>query len=147
MADTRYKLNSAVEKLVISVSLKGIVIFALLFLVSCYSDGSRVEVTDHQSAIVYIPKGVIQCEDGSGLTLQSSEQRLVEVGINVISSKCAFNNLIDVMDACGAGTAEIIIHEIPQASLVEARKAGYESTKNIFDEYTVVDCLTKKVRL
>jgi hypothetical protein len=141
VADTRYKFNFVVDELKLLVCLKGVVFLFLLFLVSCNEDNFKREVPNDQLITVYIPKGAIQCEPDSGLTLQSSERTLVELSIDVTSSKCALNNLVDIMAECGAGTAEIIIHVIPQVSIEDVKKAGYKSTKSIYDEYTTIDCI------
>jgi hypothetical protein len=91
------------------------------------------------TAYVFIAKGSIQCES-TGQTRAQSAQPLVDAGIDVVSSRCAYDNSFSTIALCGAGTNEMIIHEIPQASLVDAENLGYASTQTLKGEHTVFTC-------
>jgi hypothetical protein len=101
--------------------------------------GDPAPKPDTGTAYVFTSKGSIQCES-TGQTRAQSAQPLIDAGIDVVSSRCAYDTSFATIALCGAGTNEIIIHEIPQASLVDAENLGYASTQTLKGEHTVFTC-------
>ena len=119
-----------------AVSKLGLSCLLLAGLSSC--DDLDVKV-DIGSILVFESKEAVQCQD-AGLSLEESAQGLVDEGIDVISSKCAYINLLDVVTVCGVKTNEIIVHEIPLQSLIDAIEVGFMGTEAIDNDYTVYEC-------
>ncbi len=82
------------------------------------------EPENSYTAFVYESKNSIQCGD-SGLTKAESALKLTNIGVDVTSSVCAYDNLIDVIQACDNPTNEIIVHSIPVASITDAKGVGF----------------------
>lgn len=89
--------------------------------------------------VVFESKGSIQCES-NGQSREESARKLIEIGIDVIESKCAYDDSMSVTTVCGAGTNEIIVHEIPAQSLIDAEKIGFTSSLEIENDFTVYEC-------
>ncbi|CAA0118180.1 Uncharacterised protein [BD1-7 clade bacterium] len=120
--------------------LKLITVLCSLFILGCNSDKSESdEVLEPTFVSVFASKESIQCES-SGLSKEDSANQLIDVGIDVTNSGCAYNNSINVLAVCGTGTSEIIVHNIPEQSLKDAEGLGFISTESIDNEYTVFDC-------
>jgi len=112
-------------------------LMAFLLAASCSTESNKTDVPAYNSEItvVFESKGAVQCES-EGITVSDSAQKLINSGIDVIESHCAYHNLTDVMSVCGAGSNEIIIHNIPAQSSVDALELGfYEAT-----DYSIYEC-------
>ena len=67
-------------------------------------------------------------------------QRLVDTGIDVIQSNCAYSNLITVISLCGTRTSEILVHKIPVQNVADAEGDGFTNTNEIDNDYSVYEC-------
>lgn len=112
-------------------------IFLLLYLTACSS------ATDENDEIVYIDNGAIQCGT-SGLTALQTAQTLIDIGIDVSNSQCAYLTDIAVAALCGLGDTNINVHTIPKQSLTDARTLGYESVSTLIrgseSGYALINC-------
>ena len=117
--------------------LQALSLMAFLLVASCSTESNKNDTPPQRPEItvVFESKGAVQCA-GEGVTVSDSAQKLINSGIDVIESHCACHNLTDVMSVCGAGSNEIIIHNIPAQSSVDALELGfYEAT-----DYSIYEC-------
>ena len=117
--------------------LQALSLMAFLLVASCNTERNKDDADPQNSEItvVFESKGAVQCES-EGMTVSDSAQKLINSGIDVIESHCAYHNLVDVMSVCGASSNEIIIHDIPAQSSVDASELGfYEAT-----DYSIYEC-------
>ena len=97
-------------------------------------------------ALVYEGRQSLQCGT-RGLTTQESAQKLVNGGIDVVLSNCGVITGVVYAAVCGAGTGEILIHEIRAVNLPDAEKRGFKSVVTLTDpiagtDWAKVDCQT-----
>jgi hypothetical protein len=79
-----------------------------------------------------------QCE-GPQLTLKESAGKLVNAGIAVSRSSCGYTGMM-YPTVCGAGTGEIMVHDIPEASEAEAAALGFARVDEQFGDWSRAPC-------
>jgi hypothetical protein len=112
-----------------------------LLLAACSNGSGNRELSndEKETATVFEEKHSILCGP-SGLSIEESAQRLVDTGIDVIQSDCAYNNLITVISLCGTRTSEILVHKIPVQNVADAEGDGFANTNDIDNDYNVYEC-------
>ncbi len=65
------------------------------------------------------------------VTRRQSAARLTAAGVEVLASQCGIIENLMFPAVCGAGTPQIIVHEIPRGSLAAAQAAGFASTDSL----------------
>lgn len=88
---------------------------------ACGGDKNNSEET-----YVFVGSGAIQCQYG-GDTLETTAEPLIQAGIDVIESDCAYKTNVVVISSCGAPTTNINLHKISSANIDDAEKLGYYS--------------------
>ena len=120
-----------------------IAVLTIALLSACSNDGGNSQIYNGDNkaatATVFEEKNSIQC-GSSGLSTEQSQQTLITGGIDVIQSKCAYNHLTAFASVCGAGTSEILVHEISKQNMVDAEKLGFTDTDDINNDYSIYDC-------
>lgn len=115
---------------------KLLIIPILMSLVACNS-------SDDKRTYVYIDDGAIQCES-SGLSVDETAQPLIEYGVDVFESSCAYITGIAIAAQCGLGDSNINIHLINKESVIDAQNIGYEPASTLKDNgylgYETVEC-------
>lgn len=71
-----------------------------------------------------------QC-DAAFITRTQSAARLTAAGIDVRRSSCGHIEGVAYPAVCGAGTGQILLHDIPSSSLEAARAAGFEDADKL----------------
>lgn len=66
-------------------------------------------------------------------TLPQSAAKLSLAGVQVLRSSCGIQTGVFHPTVCGAGTGEIIVHNIPMPQLSAARAAGFQPTAMLVD--------------
>jgi len=118
---------------------------ATLLLVACGGDSSAPAPGD---TLVYVDRGVRQCES-DGIAPQASAQILIDAGIDVLQSSCGIRTGVAFPAVCGAGTADILVHEIRSVNLPDAERLGFQETSTLIDTaagtgYELVDCDSRR---
>jgi len=96
--------------------------------------------------LVYESRQSVQC-GSRGLTTQQSALKLTHGGIDVVQSACGAMTGVGFPAVCGAGTGEILMHEIRSVSLSDAEQLGFQSVATLQNpalgtDYAWVDCQT-----
>lgn len=70
---------------------------------------------------------------------------LIEAGIDVLGSTCGYHTGVAYPAVCGAGTNDILVHEIRQVNLPDAEAVGFEALETLVDAaagtgYELIDC-------
>ena len=137
------------------IKIMSLLIFALA---GCSSDNTNspadiAEEVDapQENIIVYISKGSTQCNN-DGLSEEASTQSLVDVGIDVLETYCGRTTELDFPTVCGAGTGEIIAHEIREVNLESAIEEGYQDIESLIDEenmlsYEINECTNSQIEI
>ncbi len=116
-------------------------------LVACTDNGPDGAVNgdvDPSIAMVYTNRGAVQCEH-SGLSPQDSATVLAAAGLDVLSTSCGFQTGIAYPAVCGAGTPDILVHEIRSVNLPDAEALGYHPVEALVDPdvgtgYQLTEC-------
>lgn len=69
---------------------------------------------------------VAQCA-APAVTLAQSATRLSSAGVSVHRSSCGIIEGVAMATVCGAGTSEVLLHDIPISQLAGAEAAGFQS--------------------
>lgn len=113
-----------------------------LLIAACASE-TKETLIDDSLDIVYINNGSIQCES-EGIPARETAQQLINRGIDVISSKCAFLTGIGAPAQCGLPGTMINIHVINAQNVPDAKELGFERVTTLrLDNtkgYEVIDC-------
>lgn len=117
---------------------------ALAGAAACSSDGGSALDPGPGDTLVYESRGARQCES-DGLTAEASAQKLINAGIDVLSSTCGYRTGVAFAAVCGGPTADILIHEIRIANLPDAERLGFAEVATLIDAsagtgYTAIDC-------
>lgn len=98
-------------------------VFALMA-TACMHD--KVAPPDESPDVVVFEAGpqVAQCAPVA-VTLQQSAARLSGAGVEVRRSSCGFIEDVFYPAVCGAGTGQILLHDIPAEALAAAEAAGF----------------------
>lgn len=98
--------------------------------------------------LVYESSGRLQCEAG-GLTPQQSAMKLAAADIKALASSCGVVTGVAYPAVCGAGTGDILLHEIRTADLPAAHQLGFATADSLRTgssiDYQQVDCETRAV--
>ncbi|GLS25397.1 hypothetical protein [Marinibactrum halimedae] len=97
-----------------------------------------------QKVMMYISKGVIQCEF-EGYKPEETAEQLTEAGLEVTASTCGEMTGVSVPDACGSGTTQINLHEVEGVRQDDAESMGFAPVYELIDEragtgYVEVPC-------
>ena len=84
--------------------------------------------------------GSVQCELGSGISLEQMAQQLRNAGIDVICAQKGGDGMVQA-GVCGNSTGVINIYTIHDASRADARKLGFEPVSTL-PEYRDAPCPT-----
>lgn len=122
-----------------------------LFLAACPED----TVTSEDSAtaesavapgdsLVFADRGVRQCES-DGISPEASAQILIDAGIDVIRSNCGIRTGVAYLAVCGAGSVDILVHEIRSVNVPDAEVLGFQEISTLVDaakgtSYELIDC-------
>jgi hypothetical protein len=98
---------------------------AVLALAACKDDGTVV--------VYEFGPHLAQCSPPA-ITLAGSAAKLTDAGIQVLQSSCGFLEGVAFPAVCGAGTGELLLHDIPAASVVAAEAAGFVRASTISGE-------------
>lgn len=117
--------------------------FAVLGLaaVACKDDGIPPPSAPGIDEVVVFENGphLAQCALPA-ITRTQSAAKLTGAGIEVRSSSCGVREGIAYPAVCGAGTGEILLHEIPESSLAEARARGFAPAEELEHGWRAVKC-------
>jgi hypothetical protein len=97
------------------------------------------------SVRVFIATGHTQCNN-DGVTLAQTELRLLQAGIDVLSSSCGAITGVAYIAACGGPTPDINLHYVRRANLPDAERVGFRNVTIIGTPtvpgtgYQVVNC-------
>lgn len=101
---------------------------------ACMNDGDApIQAPGIAEAVVF--EGgphVAQCAPVA-ITLRQSAAKLTTAGIDVRRSSCGFIEGVAYPAVCGAGTGQILLHDIPATSLAAAEAAGFASVESLPD--------------
>ena len=102
----------------------------------------KIDEDDVEVVEVYISKGHLQCEDGSGKTLSVTEMMLQQVGVKSYSSECGVITGVMPPALCGTTTLRINVHGIDERKLPEAEMIGFKSVESFEgkQDYEIVSC-------
>jgi hypothetical protein len=118
---------------------------AVVLLAGC-GGGSGGAKVGRGDTLVYIDSGAQQCES-KGLLPRASAERLIDAGVDVLTSDCGVLTGVLLPAVCGAPTGDILVHEIRAANLPEAERLGFMGVATIAGAghgYTLVDCATRQ---
>lgn len=126
-----FSVECGVEQL-IGASVRFIIlIFVASILTGCNEESKDSEPTTNKNyEVVYINDGAIQCES-EGLSEKESAQIMIEKGIDVIDSNCAYRTGVEYEAKCGLGDGNINVHTIHSQSLPDAQALGFESVSTL----------------
>lgn len=115
-------------------------------LVSCALAAVLPGCGEEKNALVYEGRQAVQC-GSRGLTTAESAQKLIDGGIDVIASNCGIVTGQVYAAVCGAGTGEILIHEIRSENVRDAEQRGFNPVRELQDPvsgttWEKVDCQT-----
>lgn len=105
---------------------KTIFLLSIIQLISCGGDKEN----NAEQIFVYTSAEAIQCQFG-GNTLATSAQPLIENGIDVVESACAYMTGVAIISTCGAPTIDINLHKIDASNLNQAEELGYFSVNKL----------------
>ena len=113
-----------------------------LLLAGCDDDGGGFASPGNE--LVFESRGSLQCES-DGITPEASAQKLINVGIDVLSSTCGNRTGVAFPTVCGAPTGEILVHEIRGVSVPDAEQLGFAEVSTLVDQsagtgYELIDC-------
>ena len=108
-----------------TVNRRTLINITLLLVISWSFMVGAAEVCQTKSLFVYQSSGTMHCEPNSGIDLSTMGQRLIAVGIEVISMRLGFDGREGVA-ICGSPTGEINIYEIPASKINSALKIGFK---------------------
>ncbi len=98
--------------------------------------------------LVYEFSGRLQCET-DGLTPQQSATKLAAADIEAVSSSCGVVTGVAFPAVCGAGTGDILLHEIRTSDLRGADQLGFRTVDSLRKgndrNYERVNCETRAV--
>ena len=102
----------------------------------------KIDEDDVEVVEVYISKGHLQCEDGSGKTLSVTEMMLQQVGVKSYSSECGVITGVMPPALCGTTTLRINVHGIDERKLPDAEVIGFRSVESFEgkQDYEIVSC-------
>ena len=106
---------------------------------------SACEVSKEQEdeALVYIDDSAIQC-GFEGYSVTQTAQLLIDNGIDVLNSQCAYISNLLIAAACGLGNNNIHLHSINRRNLVDANVLAYHSVDQLSHDgaqgYEIIDC-------
>jgi len=111
-----------------------------LSLVACNSNDKEEQ---QNQSLVYINDSSVQCEF-EGLSKQETAQNLIDYGVDVIESSCAYISGISIAAQCGLGGSNINIHLIADDKVTDAQNIGYELISALENDenlgYETIDC-------
>lgn len=101
---------------------------------ACMNDGSPPLEVPGIGEVVVFEAGphLAQCAPVA-ITLRQSAAKLASAGVDVRGSSCGHIEGVMYPAVCGAGTGQILVHDIPAGSLVAARGAGFEQVETLPD--------------
>ncbi len=99
-------------------------LFFTLLLMGCAHKTSETTIDD-SLALVFINNGSIQCES-QGLSQTETAQALINKGIDVVSSKCAYLTGIAAPAQCGLPGTLINLHVINAQNVPDAKDIGFK---------------------
>jgi hypothetical protein len=112
-------------------------------LAACAGDGNN-QFAAPGDKFVFEARGSIQCEF-DGITPAASAQKLIDAGIDVLSSTCGIRTGVAFPTVCGGATGEIVVHEIRAANVEDAVPLGFAEVATLVDvasgaSYALIDC-------
>jgi hypothetical protein len=102
-----------------------------LVLAGCGEEGTPPIAPGLGDIVVYeAGPHLAQCASVA-ITRTQSAAKLTSAGIDVRRSSCGYIEGMAWPAVCGAGTGEILLHDIPASSLEAARAAGFEAADRL----------------
>lgn len=94
--------------------------------------------------LVFKDRDARQCET-DGLSPEQTARQLAEAGIDVLDSTCGRRTGVAYTSVCGAGTDDIVVHEIRAANVSHAEELGFARVETLVDAeqgtgYELLDC-------
>lgn len=116
---------------------------AALALAACSNEQGGGDGTA-PATLVFKDRGARQCET-DGMSAEQSAQQLAEAGIDVLDSTCGRRTGIAFTTVCGAGTGDILVHEIRDTNVTHAEELGFERIETLVNAeqgtgYELLDC-------
>ena len=89
--------------------------------------------------------GAPQCEPA--ILLESSAQKLIDAGVDVLRSSCGVRTGVSYAAVCGGPSGDILVHEIRSVNIRDANRLGFQEISILVDAsagtgYQLVDCDT-----
>ena len=116
----------------------------LLVLAGCSSDGTGGQLAAPGNRLVFESRQSLQCES-DGISPETSAQKLVNAGIDVLRSTCGNRTGVVFPTVCGGPTGEILVHEIRGVNVEDAQRLGFAQVSTLVDttagtNYELIDC-------
>ena len=113
-----------------------------VFLAACSEDSGLPE-----NSLVFADRGVRQCES-NGISPGASAQILINAGVDVLRSNCGLRTGVNYPALCGAGTADILVHQIRSVNMPHAAQLGFQDVRSLVDSadgtgYRLINCATR----
>lgn len=107
---------------------------------ACMNDGSAPPTAPgiHEAIVFEHGPHVAQCAPPAVTRVQSAA-KLTSAGVEVRRSSCGVIEGVFFPAVCGAGTGEILVHDIPATGLAAAKAAGFTSVDEL-DDWRRVSC-------
>jgi len=116
--------------------LSGLIVFVLI--VSACSNGDLTSSGSRLNTKIFKYSGSLQCEEGSGIGLETMKQELIDNGIDVICSQEMHDGFARIT-LCGRGTGRINVFEIHSSNLPDTVNLGF-STIDVLSQYQDEKC-------
>lgn len=88
--------------------------------------------TDSDAVVYEAGPRLAQCA-APAITLSQSAAKLSQASIEVRSSSCAIRTGVAFPAMCGAGTGEILVHNIPASGVSGAESRGFRAVETLVD--------------
>jgi hypothetical protein len=88
-------------------------------------------------------RGAPQCEPV--VSLESSAQKLVDAGVDVLKSSCGSQTGVGFASVCGGLSGDLLVHHIRRVDLADAERLGFQKIEMLVDAgtgtgYQLGDC-------
>ncbi len=94
-------------------------------------DSDKMPNDDNTVSGVYRSTGRLQCQEDSGLTLDTVKEQLIEAGIDVLEAHCAIRTDVMCAAVCGGETGRIYLFHIRTENLPDAEPLGFGNVEEL----------------
>lgn len=107
-------------------------------------DGGGKRFAAPGNRLVFESRQSLQCES-DGISPETSAQKLINAGIDVLRSTCGNRTGVVFPAVCGGPTGEILVHEIRAVNVEDALRLGFAEVSTLVDvaagtNYQLIDC-------